>query len=403
MQIRDKQGNAQEIQVSLEDYKAALSNKLSFKQYLNQKYAADTDVAAYGEPYAQMMMSSGLFMKPVPERGIRPPTVHQILEANNFEVSAGPYVRNDGSQALTVTGRLFFASTMFEIIESALLKDDSSFVGNFNRLIATTRSVDTPYIVQPSINSSGPRDDEMQPIAQLAQPATMTTITTAHKTFAMPEYSIGLEISYQAQQAMTIDLVGIILRRQAEGQRVKWAMDGLRKILVGDTDWNMPALGTTSNPVKKFKDFDSSIIADGKMTQKAWLKWLRSRRYYMNIDWVVCDLDTFLAIQDRENRPTALYNTGNTEALNTFATLVDPGLPAAVNFLDVSSDIVGGANTLVGLDSRFAIQKFVFAGAAYEAMESYALRKSTAMRFDVSEAYTRIYDDAFMKATLTTV
>jgi hypothetical protein len=86
MQIRDKQGNAQEIQISLEDYKAALSNKLSFKQHLNQKFAADTDVAAYGEPYAQMMMSSGLFMKPIPERGIRPPTVQQILESNNFEV-----------------------------------------------------------------------------------------------------------------------------------------------------------------------------------------------------------------------------------------------------------------------------------------------------------------------------
>lgn len=396
MQIRDKQGNAQEIQISLEDYKAALSNKLSFKQYMNQKFAADTDVAAYGEPYAQMMMSSGLFMKPVLERGIRPPTVQQILESNNFEVSAGPYVRNDGSQALTVTGRLFFVSTLFEIIESALVKDDSSFVGMFNRMIATTRSVDTPYIVQPTITSTGPRDDEMQPIAQLAQPTTMTSISTAYKTYRMPEFSIGLEISHQAQQAMTIDLVGIILRRQAEGQRVRWAMQGLKKILSGDKDWGMEALP----PAGRFSTFDSSITTAGKMTHKAWIKWLRDKRYYMTLDWVVCDLDTFLAIQNRADRPMALYNTGNTEFMNTVPNLVDPGIPMTVNFLDVPNSILP-ANTLVGLDSRHAIQKFVFAGAAYEAVEEYVMRRSTAMRFDVSEAYTRIYDDAFYPMTLT--
>jgi hypothetical protein len=236
----------------------------------------------------------------------------------------------------------------------------------------------------------------MQPIAQLAQPTTMTSISTAYKTYRMPEFSIGLEISHQAQQAMTIDLVGIILRRQAEGQRVRWAMQGLKKILSGDVDWGMSALPAAG----RFNTFDSSITAAGKMTHKAWIKWLRDKRYYLTLDWVVCDLDTFLAIQNRDGRPMALYNTGNTEFMNTVPNLVDPGIPMTVNFLDVPSSILG-ANTLVGLDSRYAIQKFVFAGAAYEAVEEYTLRRSTAMRFDVSEAYTRIYDDAFYPMTLT--
>lgn len=414
MRIIDKEGNAQEITLSLEDYKAALSQKLSFKQYLNQKFAPETDTNKHGEPYAQMMVSSGLFLKPVPERGIRPPTVQQVLEANNFEINAaGPYLRPDGSKALAsqndlVSQRLFFMSTMFEIIESALVRDESSWLGTFNRMVALTRSVDSPYIIQPTVTTTGPRggDDysdtslgnESMPIAQLAAPATMTSITTGSKTYKMPEYSIGLEISHQAQQAVTIDLIGIILRRQAEGQRIRWAKAALKKILQGDVDWGMTPIAAKANVSDKFMRFDSA--ATTHMTHKAWIKWLRHNRYTLTIDWVLCTLDTFLDIQGRDGRPMSLYNTGNTEMLNSNPVLVDPAIPGSVNFFDIGTDILGAADVVYGMDSRFGIQKHTYSGASFEAVEEYVMRRSTAMRFDVSEAYTRIYDDAFIKTSL---
>lgn len=423
MRIIDKQGHAQEITLTLEDYKAALTNKLSFKQFLNQKFSSETDINAYGEPYAQMMMSSGMFMKHVPERGIRPPTVNHILEANNFQVqAAGPYLRPDGSKALAsqndmVSNRLFFMSTMFEVIESALVRDESSWLSTFNRMIAVTRAVDSPYIVQPTITTTGPRggDDymdtalgnESMPIAQLAAPATMTSISTASKTYRMPEHSIGLEISFQAQQEVTIDLVGLILRRQAEGQRIRWAKAALRSLLRGDTDWGLGSINTKTASTN-FSDFDAAATG-GVMTHKAWLKWLRHNRYTLTIDWVICTLDMFLKIQDRKGRPTVFNATDTSNSfLNSTPTLVDPSLPGNVNFFDIEYvagngplDIYGADGVVYGLDSRYGIQKHVGVWAQYSAMESYAMRKSDAMRFDVSEAYTRIYDDAFVKTVLT--
>lgn len=393
-QIRDREGKAQEVNVSLEDYKAALSEGLSFPAYLKTKFP--TDEAKYGTPFEQMLATSGFFLREDRAAGIRPPTVKQMLEANGNEISMGPLVRPDGSQALTITGRLLFATTVLELVESALLEDTSSYAATWNRLIAVTTSVDTPRVDIPTITSTGPRSDRSMPIAQLATPPNMTSISLSSKSYRMPTFSIGLEISYEAQQAVTLDLVNIILKQQAEGERIALIDEAIKKLVDGDADWGLSALSADT-----IKTYDSSISSNGEMTHTAWIKWLRSDSRRKTINWVIGDLDAFLAIEKRTDRPVVTGDRGTDERLNSVPLLADVRLPQQVNFFDIPTSVLG-SNVIVGLDSTKGIRKWTYTGAQYEAIEDFVLRKATALRIDWSEAYGRIFDEAFQKTTLTT-
>jgi len=393
-QIRDSEGNAQEVNVTLEHYKGAMEAGLSFPAYLRTQFK--TDETKYGSPFEQLLATSGFFLREDRAAGIRPPTVKQMLADNGNTVSMGPLVRPDGSQALTITGRLLFATTVMELVESALLEDTSSYAATWNQLVAVTTSVDTPRVDIPTITSTGPRSDRSMPIAQLATPPNMTSITLSSKSYRMPTFSIGLEISYEAQAAVTLDLVNIILKQQAEGERMALIDEAIKKLVNGDTDWNLTALSADL-----ITAYDSSIASNGVMTQKAWVKWLRSDRRRKTINWVIGDLDGYLAIEGRTNRPTVQNDRGTDERINSLPILADIGLPQTVKYFDIETSVLG-ANTLVGLDSSKAIRKWVYTGAQYEAIEDFVLRKATALRIDWSEAYGRIFDEAFKKTTLTT-
>ena len=60
------------------------------------------------------------------------------------------------------------------------------------------------------------------------------------------------------------------------------------------------------------------------------------------------------------------------------------------------------ANTLMGLDSRYAIHRIRNSAAAYSAVEEFVLRRAKALRFDFSEIAYRMFDDAFDVLSLTT-
>jgi hypothetical protein len=59
-----------------------------------------------------------------------------------------------------------------------------------------------------------------------------------------------------------------------------------------------------------------------------------------------------------------------------------------------SNSPLGGAFKVVGIDSKKAIRKVTYSGAAYSAIEQYVLRRSQAMRFDYSETYLKMYQNS---------
>ena len=65
----------------------------------------------------------------------------------------------------------------------------------------------------------------------------------------------------------------------------------------------------------------------------------------------------------------------------------------------VDADVFGAAH-LVGLDPRYAIQRFVNVSASYDAIEEYVMRKATGFRVDFGEMSTRLYDEAWSVVSL---
>lgn len=389
-QIRDKNGTATEITLSLDDYKDAYAKGLSLSQHINLKF--DTDSEKYGTPFAQALASNGLYLVADKTTGLAPPSMDAVLEGR-AEFNMGPITRPDGSAAQTLAGRLLFPAVIEQMIASQLDADTASYEGAFNSMVASTFNASSPRVDQPIINLTAPRAFRSQPISQLAEPPAMASISLSEKSFRLPTFAIGIEISREAQAASTLDLVALALREQANAERVAIIDEAIKKMVDGDTDLGMAALSNENADV-----YDSSIAANGVITNKAWIKWLRKDWQKMTITHVIGDLDGFLALEARTGRPVVTDNTGNA-FLTSLPAMMLPGIPNAVQFFPVDTAILG-ANVMVGIDKSRAIRRVIYTGAQYNAVEEFVLRKSTAMRFDFSLSYFRLLDAGWKKLSL---
>jgi hypothetical protein len=377
--------------VSLEMYQEAADRELTLPQLINTKYAT-----AEGAPTAfeQMLVTSGIFLGEDRTYGHRSPTMKRVLEGGP-ELNA--IVRPDGSNSRTPAGRVLFPSVMLEMLESELRTNQDSYLGAFNSLVAFTRSITGNKYEQVIVNHSAPRAARGQPISQLSRPDRMLTLTTSDRTFTIPTYSIGLEISAEAMQAATLDLVGLAIREYSIEERAAVVDKDIVAMSNGDVDSGMTAL-----PAVTLQSIDASANAVGLVTHRAWVKALRRRHRTMTVTDVICDIDTYLAVEGRTGRPVKDTEAAVDERLNTVPTISIPGIPRGVQFF-VTEESILGANTMILLDRSKAIRKVVYTGASYQAIENFVMRRSTAMRMDWAERYERAgYDQAFQKITLTT-
>lgn len=412
-----KDGTQQEVTVTLSDFKEADDKGLSIAAHINQKFDADT---TYGTAFEQALASNEIFLKPNAKYGIKAPTMAQMMR-ENYDVNMGAINRNDGRDVWSPQGRIFFQAAMLELVTNQLMEDNGSYEANFNKLVAVTSSVDTPRFDQPEITLTAPMASRNQPISQFATPTSMVSISMSTNSYRIPTRSIGIEISDEAQKSVSIDILGMALKQQASAERAANCDAALYSMVAGDTDLGIAALSTSDTS----QNYDAAISAlsnvgtgTNTFTHKAWIKWLRKYWRKMNIDWVVCDLETYLRIEGRSGRPvysTAGYNPLPEGYLNAGIAPANPNLPDSVNFFIVESDMLhdggaygssthplGGTLRMLGIDSTKAIRRVVYSGASYSAIENFVLRKSSAMRFDYAENYYRMYKngDGFRLLTI---
>lgn len=389
--IVDTSGQRQEVELSLDMYKEAADKGIKFSQLLNSTF--DTDTENFGTPFEQAMAAAGLYMSEDKTTGIKPPKLSAVLNGDT-QINMGGIVRNDGQNALTASGRLLFPAVIMEIMESQLQDKTDGYEGIFNQMIAQSQSIDSPRFDQPLINLSAPRGSRSMPIAQGAEPASMVTISLSEKSYRIPTFSIGLEVTDEAAKASTIDLVALAIREQSLGERYARVNEDIVSMVSGSTDLGMSAISSENSST-----YDSAATG-GAMTQKAWLKWLRKDYMKLNIDWVMTDIDTYLAVEGRTGRPVWTGNAGTDERLNTIPMIRNPGIPGQVNFFILADNTLLGANTMVGIDSSRAIRQVTYAGASYSAVEAFVMRRSTAMRFDFATARYRLIDQAWKRLVL---
>lgn len=391
--VRLRNGESAAVPVTLDDYRVAGERGMSLSQHINTK-VTDYD-PKYGTPFEQMMAHAGLFINRDDRHAIKPPTMKQVLHGG-YEINAGAITRNDGSSNNTPSGRLLFPEIVLQIIESELNEDKTDFVNGYNSMVAQTQSVTSPKVEQPKIDTSEPRKDDYQsqPISQLAEPPSMVSITVSDSTRKIPTKAIGLQISDEALAASTLDLVGLALTHQARQERIRLIEGNITAMINGDTDVGETALSSVTA-----QSFDGDISSAGTLTQAAWIKYLRANYQKMTITNIICDIDTALAIEGRTGKPTVQSDDPNSPRIDTLFSVENLGISAPrVLLLDTS---LIGANTIVGLDRRYAIRRIVNVSAAYSAIQEYVLRRATAFRVDYGEMSHKLFSDAWSKMTLT--
>ena len=378
-------GQLTEVPFGLEDYQKAQDKQMSLSQYLNSKYRTREQD---GSVFDQCLAATGLLMAEDRNYGIRPPTLDQVFSGQATLNSA--IVAPDGSDRFSPAGRFFFPAVLIDVLESQLRENNDSYNAAFMQMVAHTRSITSPRYDQVVIDYSKPREGRSQPISQLAEPVRLLSITTSSVSRAIPTWAIGMEISDEALRASTLDLVAIALREHGAAERASRLESDFLGIVNGDADAGEAGLmGAAVNA----STLDTSISTGSVLTQKAWVKYLMQEWKKRQITHVVCNIDTYLAIEGRSGRPVKSDEPAVDERLNTIPNLALPLIPANVKVFPMDSV---AADTIIGLDASKAMRRIVHVSAEYSAVEQYVMRRSRAVRIDTSERIESAgYPDAF--------
>jgi len=328
-----KTGGPQEIDVDILDYKAAGDQSLSLTQHLQNKFDADPK---YGTVLEQCMASAGMILRADPKTGLTPPSMKSIMDGT-LDVNLGTINRNDGANNHTPSGRLLFPEVIMQLIQAELTTSNDDFLGGYDQMVATTAFVNSPKVDQPTIDVTAPEASASQPIAQLAEPAKMVTITVNEKAWRIPTRSIGLTISDEAMAATALDLVGLAMTSQARGERVRMVEGQLAAMMAGDADVGESDL--TSQTVTS-ASFDSASTTLANFSHTAWVKFLRAQYRKMTVTDIMCDIDMALAIENRTGKPTVTTDDPNSPRIDALFSLKNLGI-VAPRILLVETAVVG--------------------------------------------------------------
>lgn len=391
--IIELNGDQSEVTFSLNDYREAEEQGLTLAQHINLKFP--TNVKKDGTAFAQCMAQTGMLLSQDRHYGIRPPTIHALLEGST-RLAGGAVVAPSGADRLTPAGRLFYPAFLIESMESSLRDDNSAYNQQYMDMVAYTLNIPSARYDQVLIDTSGPRAARGAVISQLSEPQRMLSITTSSISRSLATKSIGLEISKEAAKLATLDLVGIMIREHGLEEHTAQLEEDFLAVVNGDTD--VGEAGIIGAAVTA-QSYDASILANGELTQKAWVKYLMKDRRKRTLTHAAMNIDTYLQLEARTGRPTKQFEPAVDERLNTTPRITLPLIPGGIKVFIMDSFL---ANTIVGLDAAKALRRVVFTGASFTGIQEFVMRGSTAMRIDWAERIESIgYANAFHTMTLT--
>lgn len=396
--ILNHEGNRIDVELSDTVYKEAKDAGMSVAQLINQKHAKACD-PKYGTPFEQASMSVGLVLtgKQNPF-GQRSSKMSDILDgkasaAANVEQKGDPF----GKQS-----RLLFPAYIIEAIESTMQPDTLSDDQLFRSLAVTTVPIPGDVYQQPTLSyqnaggaNNGTQGAKAGRVVQMAQVPTVLFLGTSDKARNLPTYGIGVEMSDKALQNTTLDLFTLTMNRFFSLEKDARVYQYMSNLFTGDLDQNsgaVPAVTTTS--------LDPAASA-GTVTHRAWLKFLARRRRFRKITVCIADLDTYLKVESRTGRPGSNNYDPSLHRIDPQVNVLNNTFGADVKWIIVDSAAEGGpvpANTIWALDESKAFMFVTNTEAAYQATESFALRRSSSMVWHWSEECLRLWGDTELQA-----
>lgn len=379
----DAQGATQQVEINLDTVRAAADNSLSVRDFINSSYT--TDAEAYGDAFSQMCASEGIVLVPNKKYGLKAGNLDAVVNGRP-KMEAGAIVKTPSSQA-----RVLLMPAIGALVEDKLLGDLDMNANAFDSMIALDTVIADEWLLWPEVNMNGPEAGRSQVTSQLAKPVNMLTLTTSEKSIRIPTYSLGIEWSEQATKYLNLDFIALSIARQVAVERNERANQNLLAMLNGDADVGQASLSSLGK-VKTAVSLDAAATTG--ITQKALMLWLYSNSKKRRIDTIVTDINGALALEARTGRPVVTGDNGTSVRINTNESVMNPTWGAEVKVF-ITDDPSWSAKTLMGIDSRYAIQRVTSTNASYQAQEDFVLRRGSAMRFDYGSLSRRLYPDAF--------
>lgn len=390
----DRNGATQQVSLDVGLYKEFAEKGMTFQAGINQMFP--TDASKYGSTFEQLCASEGIFVKGNRQLGIRPSTLADVLEGRPSR-DANVNTR-DGVPA----SRILYPAVVLAAVEDKLAEDMMTTQNALNDMIGQDVTINGDKYEWPVLNYDNAEKARGQRVAQLAMPVSMLQITVSDTSRRLSGVSIGMEVSDQALNNTPLDFVALTISRQAAIERNEKAVNDLLAVWNGDVDTGDASL-SSKGLVKRANQYDTSISSAGALTQKAWIKFLSEGSVRRTTSHIVTDIDTALIIESRTGKPIITNDDPNSRRIDNLFEVMNPTWPGTnVKLFLVPEGTSWAANTIMALDKRYSLRRVQSLTIAYNAIESYVMRRSTAMRFDYGVEVHRLFDDATVGMTLTT-
>ena len=387
----DKNGTTQAVTLADAQLMAAVKSGDPVAT-LNREYA-DADLSI-GSAFDQFKLSAGLVRadKPNP-MGIRSSTIGAVLNG-----TGGIFANVQQNQTpFGTSSKSFIAISLIDEVISEVQKDRETDTVVFNEMVSVNQSVVTEHVEQPVViytNKGGPESAQSQRVAQGAEPPKMLFFKTSDRIRRLGAWTLGMEWTDQALANTTIDYVARTTAHFLRVEQDERVYRYLSSLFQGDGDMVVGAVASVTSA-----SLDSASTG-GVLTHKAYVKFLARNRKYRKITHMVMDIDTYLKFESRTGRPGSNNYDPTLQRVDPQAMMVNNTFGADVRIFLVDSAAEGGpvpANTIWALDASIAVTKITNTAAAYNAIEEYAMKRTTALRMDWSEEVFRTLGDSELK------
>lgn len=378
-------GTQKDAEVGLAQYQQASRAGMNLNQFLQAQYP-DAD-KNQGTAFQQFAAAMGFNLDP---KAKFKQSAANILEGN--AMVAGAVTAPDG-QDRSIAGRLLMPEIVLGMQEANLFQNTTPLREALMSKVAMRTSVNSKTYYRPVVDSDTNKDFEQRSIGQGATPDLLVKIATSERGYTIPTTSFGIEITDEALASSTLDQIGMMIRSARRSIDNKSIYRWISRIVNGDSLHGISAL----TPVN-LSSFDSSITGS-EVTQEAWLKALLDGQEYWEADTMLATKDSFLAVQNRGQRPTVSDDTGRDNRLNAGLNLMNVSLDTIDTIMVNQDSALGGAGNFLLFDSQQSLEYAQNVSASYEAVERYVMRRVEQMRFDMAEEMFRWRDDAMMLVT----
>lgn len=377
-------GNGQhEVALDMSIYRSALSPKAEIDNRF--PVLAGTPLAS-----DQILANHGFYRNTDSRRGIVAPRISALRDDGlsvNAAVGTAP-----GSNGIS---RFLAPMAVLSSIEDAIYEDRSGAMSQFMQLVGQSETITGLRAERPVFNYNPARDSRARPVAQGSEPTAIGLLGLGEKSYTLPTYSYGLEVTDQAAEYLGTEHLNRCVRIMVTADLAARIDGWLLSMVNGDSDYDMAALAT-----EKANTFDSSITVANKITQKAYMKWINKYARTTPITHLVMDFDTAMLLEQREGRPVVTGDNATSPRIDTTEFISNPSWPGRLPVVIVN-DPNWPAGLILGLHKPDAILYFQSVSANYSAAEQYIMRRTSKLRVDYGGLAIRHYDMAFHALSLT--